>query len=143
MSYKGRKLIKMKKIKVALAGLFAVSAMIAGSAIALSGDVYAQAQSNIEKGVTAAGGGSTTSVNVVDTVGGVVGWLLFAVGAISVIMLIWGGIKYATSSGDSNKVTAAKNTVLYSIIGLAIAVLSYAIVQLVIDNLSGGSVSGP
>jgi len=62
---------------------------------------------------------------------------LFAVGALSVIMLIWGGIRYTTSAGDSNKVTAAKNTVLYAIVGLVIAILAYAIVNMVIDKFKG------
>ena len=64
---------------------------------------------------------------------------LFAVGALSVIMLIWGGIRYTTSAGDSNKVTAAKNTVLYAIVGLVIAILAYAIVNMVIGKFTSGS----
>ncbi|QWQ32311.1 hypothetical protein KOY48_00145 [Candidatus Minimicrobia naudis] len=49
-------------------------------------------------------------------------------------MLIWGGIRYTTSAGDSNKVTAPKNTVLYAIVGLVVAILAYAIVNMVIDK---------
>ncbi|TWP18755.1 hypothetical protein EUA71_01480, partial [TM7 phylum sp. oral taxon 352] len=64
---------------------------------------------------------------------------LFAVGALSVIMLIWGGIRYTTSAGDSNKVTAAKNTVLYAIVGLVVAILAYAIVNMVIGKITSGS----
>ena len=59
--------------------------------------------------------------------------------ALSVIMLIWGGIRYTTSAGDSNKVTAAKNTVLYAIVGLVIAILAYAIVNMVIGKFTSGS----
>lgn len=59
--------------------------------------------------------------------------LLFLVGAISVIMIIFGGIKYVTSSGDSTKVQEAKNTILYSIIGVIVAILGYAIVNFVIE----------
>ena len=43
--------------------------------------------------------------------------ILYIVGIIAVIMLIIGGIKYVVSGGDSKKVTDAKNTVLYAIIG--------------------------
>ena len=56
-------------------------------------------------------------------------------GIIAVIMLIIGGIKYVLSGGDSKKVTDAKNTVLYAIIGLVIAVFSYAIVNFVSTSL--------
>ena len=61
--------------------------------------------------------------------------ILYVVGIIAVIMLIIGGIKYVLSGGDSKKVTDAKNTVLYAIIGLVIAVFSYAIVNFVITSL--------
>lgn len=61
--------------------------------------------------------------------------ILYIVGIVAVIMLIIGGIRYVTSGGDSKKVTDAKNTVLYAIIGLVIAFLAYAIVNFVISAL--------
>lgn len=61
--------------------------------------------------------------------------LLFLVGAISTIMLIVGGIMYATSTGDSGRITKAKNTIMYSIVGLVVAFLSYAIVFWVLKVL--------
>ena len=63
--------------------------------------------------------------------------ILYIVGIIAVIMLIIGGIRYVVSGGDSKKVTDAKNTVLYAIIGLVIAVFAYAIVNFVITSLPG------
>ncbi len=62
----------------------------------------------------------------------VVNILLFIIGAISVIMLIWGGIRYTTSAGNSASVTSAKNTIMYAIIGLIIAFLAFAIVNWVL-----------
>ena len=61
--------------------------------------------------------------------------ILYIVGIIAVVMLIIGGIKYVVSGGDSTKVTDAKNTVLYAIIGLVIAFLAFAIVNFVITAL--------
>lgn len=61
--------------------------------------------------------------------------ILYIVGIIAVVMLIIGGIKYVVSGGDSKKVTDAKNTVLYAIIGLVIAFLAFAIVNFVITAL--------
>ncbi|HEY1085888.1 MAG TPA: pilin [Candidatus Saccharimonadales bacterium] len=61
----------------------------------------------------------------------VIGTLIFAVGVISVIMIVIGGIRYATSDGDSGKVKSAKDTILYSVVGLVVALLSYAIVGFV------------
>ena len=65
--------------------------------------------------------------------------VLFAVGIISVVMLIYGGLRYIISGGDSKKVTDAKNTIMYAIIGLIIAILSYAIVNFVISAVGGAA----
>ncbi len=65
----------------------------------------------------------------------VVNILLFLIGAISVIMLIIGGIRYTISAGDSSNVTAAKNTILYAIIGLVVAFLAFAIINWVIGAI--------
>ncbi len=64
--------------------------------------------------------------------------LLFVIGAVSVIMLIIGGFRYVVSQGDSSAVTSAKNTILYSVIGLVVAILAYAAVDFVVKSLVGG-----
>ena len=61
--------------------------------------------------------------------------LMFIVGAVAVIMIIISGIRYASSGGNSAQVTAAKNTLLYSVVGLIVALLAYAVVGFVIANL--------
>jgi hypothetical protein len=65
--------------------------------------------------------------------------MLFVIGAIAVIMLIVGGIRYVISSGDQNSVTSAKNTILYAIIGIVIAFLAYAAVNFVSGQLQSGT----
>lgn len=60
--------------------------------------------------------------------------LLFIIGAVSVIMLIIGGFRYTVSQGDSSALTSAKNTILYSIIGIVVAILAYGIVNFVIGS---------
>lgn len=69
--------------------------------------------------------------------------MLFAVGILAIFMLIWGGMRYVLSGGDSGRVKDAKNTILYAIIGLVVAILGYAIVNWVIQIVStgGGSTS--
>jgi hypothetical protein len=62
--------------------------------------------------------------------------LLFVIGAISVIMLIIGGIRYVVSGGDSSAVTSAKNTILYAIVGIVVAILAYALVNFVISSFA-------
>lgn len=57
--------------------------------------------------------------------------MLFIIGAVSVIMLIVGGIRYTISGGDQGSVQAAKNTILYAIVGIVVAILAYAVVAFV------------
>ena len=63
-------------------------------------------------------------------------WLMYAVGVVSIAMIIIGGIRYATSGGNAEKVKSAKNTILYACIGLGVALLALAIVNFV-DKQTG------
>jgi hypothetical protein len=61
--------------------------------------------------------------------------LIFLVGAVAVIFLIIGGLRYVVSQGDAKNIEAAKNTILYAIVGIVVAVISFALVQFVINAL--------
>lgn len=69
------------------------------------------------------------------TVRNIINILLYVIGIISVIMIIVGGIKYTISNGDSAGITNAKNTILYAIVGLVVALMAYAIVNFVIARI--------
>lgn len=64
--------------------------------------------------------------------------MFILVGALAVIMIIYSGIQYVISAGDSGKVAKAKNTLTYSIVGLIIAFLAYAIVNWIIAQIQNG-----
>jgi len=64
----------------------------------------------------------------------VVNVLLYIVAIIAVVAIIIGGIRYTTSNGDSSAIKAAKDTILYAVIGLVVAILSFAIVNFVIGR---------
>lgn len=66
----------------------------------------------------------------------VVQFLFMTLGGIAVIMIIVGGIQYATSQGESATLQKAKNTILYSVIGLVVAMLATGIVTFIIDNVA-------
>jgi hypothetical protein len=68
---------------------------------------------------------------VEDVVSSVINVITWVIGIIAVIMLIFGGIQYATSAGDEKKVTTAKNTIIYAVVGLAIALLAFVLVNFV------------
>lgn len=59
----------------------------------------------------------------------------WVVGIIAVIMLIVGGLKYITSSGDSSNVNSAKNTILYAVVGLVIVALAQVIVRFTLKKV--------
>jgi type IV secretory pathway VirB2 component (pilin) len=60
----------------------------------------------------------------------------FAAGVIAVIVIIIGGIMYATSTGESGKITNAKNMIVFAIVGLVIVLSAFAITNFVIGGLS-------
>ena len=56
---------------------------------------------------------------------------LLLIGAISILMLILGGIRYKNANGEASIITAAKNTILYSIIVIILAILAYVIINFI------------
>ena len=65
----------------------------------------------------------------------VVNVLLWAVGILSVIMIIFSGFRYITSAGDASKTKSAQSALTYSVVGLIVAIMAYAIVNMVINRL--------
>ena len=78
----------------------------------------------------------TTDQTLQDIVDLVVNLLSLVVGLLSVVFLILGAFRYITSGGDSGKVTSAKNTILYALIGLVIVAVAQVIVRVVIGKAS-------
>ncbi len=128
----------MKKIKmllvgaaVAVAGLFMAAPAMAvpcpsGS---LRGEATTYAQCNLpeeEEG---------KETNLFQTIQTIINWILAVLGIVAVIMVIIGGFTYMTSQGDPGKTKRARDTILYGIIGLVIALLAFAIVNFVLANI--------
>lgn len=67
------------------------------------------------------------------------GTVYIAAGVVAVLVIIWGGIRYTTSNGDASATKSAKDTVLYAVIGLIVAVLAYAIVNFTLSAFKSGS----
>lgn len=79
---------------------------------------------------------ATTQINnIVHTI---VNLLSAVVGIVAVIMIIIGGFRYITSGGNDTSVTAAKNTILYAIIGLVVVALAQIIVRFTLSKLTNG-----
>lgn len=63
------------------------------------------------------------------------GILAKVTGIISMFIMAVAGLRFVTSSGDPSKVEAARNAILYAVIGLIVAISGQAIVSLVLNNL--------
>ena len=60
----------------------------------------------------------------------------FIIGFLAVIMIVYGGIKYTSSAGDPTKTSSAKNTILYAVIGLIVALAAFAITSFVYSRMT-------
>lgn len=71
-----------------------------------------------------------------DTLKNVVSVATVVVGGLSVLFLLIGAARYATSAGDSGQIKQARDTILYSVIGLIISVSAFFIVQFVLGSIN-------
>ena len=83
---------------------------------------------------TCVGGPDESDFN--DLLAKIINIISVIVGVVAVIMIIIGGFRYITSGGSPEKVTSAKNTILYGIIGLIIVALAQVIVRFVLKQVT-------
>jgi Type IV secretion system pilin len=125
----------INKIILTLSVVAATFATIAPLAYAASFD------NNIDescKALTTLNGGtdcSSESSSIQKLLKTVLNILSFVVGFIAVIMIIIAGVKYVTSQGDSNAIGAAKNTIIYAVVGLVVVAFAQAIVQFTLKSV--------
>jgi hypothetical protein len=124
----------MKKILLLLLSVFSISmfALAPATAQAANCDNAADKSSpacQVKDGSDATGGKGQQLQPKLKTI---VNIMLFVLGAVAVIMIVIGGIRYTLSNGDASQISGAKNTILYSVIGLIVALLAYAIVNFVL-----------
>jgi hypothetical protein len=89
-------------------------------------------------GAVSGSGGCTTKAGeptVNSLVSSIVNVLSVIVGIVAVIFVIYAGFKYVTAGGDSSKVSSAKNTLIYAIVGLVVAALARPLVQFVLTKV--------
>jgi len=137
----------MKTLSVVRLSLLSILAMFVVSVVPLTTSSVVHAQDPREKALCEGSGGvwsggkdgkcSTpgSTRTVPNTIRRIITILIFIVGAVAVLMIVIGGMRYVLSGGDDKAITSAKNTILYSIIGVIVAVSAYAIVSFVLDNL--------
>ena len=93
-----------------------------------------------QTGIDTVGEGvGTQHDSFINTVTSILNGIIAVLGLVCVVVIIIGGVNYMTSSGDTGKVKKAKDTILYGLIGLAVCVLAFALVNFVIVNIIGGT----
>ncbi len=131
----------MKKKSIILGVLFIIFGLVTGAqnasaAVCPEGSIRAgQDVKNLALCNVEAGAEENGDDNLLKTVLGIINLVLGAAGLLAVVMVIYGGFRYATSQGNPANVAVAKNTILYSIIGLVIAMSAWLIVSFVVDRI--------
>lgn len=125
--------------------LLMIASLLLPLSLAPVGVVHADTSGELGSGVNAAGGGTCGDASkgqpscqsvINGKIASVVNILSSLVGVVAVIMIIIGGFRYITSAGDSNRVSSAKNTIIYALIGLVIVALAQVIVQFVLKRVT-------
>lgn len=133
--YSGRRDAIMKRSFFAAASFFIfVSSGIAGAAMTPVSAIDSGANNKFKESVNKVGGSEASSLPA--TVTSVINILLFVAGLIAVIIIVVGGLRFVTSEGDAASANKAKNSVVYALVGLVLAVLAYAIVNFVLNGLT-------
>jgi hypothetical protein len=136
--------MKIKQILISAAITFGLTVTLS-SALTLAADVcdansdgVVSTQEAIQCGATGASGGqqdpSKAGDNIDTVIHRLINILSVVVGVVAVVMIILGGFRYITSGGVSEKITSAKNTILYAIIGLVVVALAQLLVRFVLTN---------
>lgn len=71
--------------------------------------------------------------DLMEILSGIINVIIGVVGFVAVVVVILGGVQYTTSAGDAGKVKKAKDTIMYGVIGLVVAILAFAIVNFVLQ----------
>lgn len=125
-----KRIFNLFMLSIALMGMFTLSGTTA----------YAQ-KSAVCEGAGAVESGSDCKVSGVevevdDVLRIAVNILSWTAGVIAVIMVILSAIKYITSGGDSGKVASAKKTLIYALVGAALASISQVVIRAVVNSFS-------
>jgi hypothetical protein len=135
----------MQKIKSLIVSLLALTMLITPVLVAVPAYAFDIAGNVCQgtNGVISAGSGdaaacnqggnlgtlNTTLTNIINIFSGIVG-------VIAVLMIIVGGLRYITSGGDTNKVSGAKTTIIYALVGLVVVAMAQLIVHFVLTQAS-------
>lgn len=120
-----------ERVKKIIGGTVIAFALYVAFAMLFSVETMASTSGAIREGVQSIDDSSdgTSLERIIELI---INAILFLIGVVSVIMIIIGGFRYVVSNGDSSQTKAAKDTIMYAVLGLIIAIAAYAIINFVL-----------
>lgn len=126
--------ISKSTIKQALIVLgLTIGALTLLSALPMASAAFISPEDNIPVVSEATGGEGSIRRLVLRIINFFLGFL----GILAVIMVIYGGVTYVTAAGAEDAVGNAKKIILYSLVGIVIILLSFAIVNTILGAGTG------
>lgn len=124
----------MKRIAITLLAILGFSIMISSTAMASSGQFsvtkYLKASDEHKMSYFDQGEGSTISP-IAEVILRVIDIMVLVIGSLAGLALIVGGIMFITGAGNEQSLQRGKDIFKYSLAGLAVAFLSFAMVTFV------------
>ena len=139
----------MKKRLIAILLLLSAFVMpvvnVSAAKVEVGNDPACSSNKLTDKEALAAAGCPTgeEDAKIGDVAKNIINVVVTVLGLVAVLFVVIGGVNYTTSQGDPQKTKKARDTFLYAILGVILAVLAYTIVNFVISGITGsGSGSG-
>ena len=130
--------LKTLFIAVALIGCIA-PAVVSTTAAAQEVDVFKQACDSTPDATKTSEVCTTTGADTITGANGVLAkatrLISYLAGIAAIILLVIAGIQYITSQGDAGGVSAAKQTLIYALVGLFVVVVAQSIVVFVLNRI--------
>lgn len=115
-----------------ISGLMVLGLLLVGYAPAAMAQLITT--QDMPSNIAGAVGGETSARALIVTI---INFFLFFLGLIATIMIIYGGVTYVTGAGEQEKLDSAKKIIMYAIVGIIIVLLSFAIVNTVLQAGTG------
>lgn len=125
-------LVALIGITIASSGLAFAATPGSGDSTTGGSDAAKEACAGLKDlGVDCSSDGRTAQDIARQPVKSLINTLSIVVGAVAVLMIIFGGFKFVTSGGDSDGTKKARNTIIYAAVGLVVVLLAQSIVYFV------------
>jgi len=120
--------IKLKKTLTVLT-LASILCLFAVPAFAISEPNAQDSLENLRKQT------GYTTTDLPTFIGRIIKWVLGIIGVVMIAMFVYGGVMYATSAGNEDRIETGKKVMVYTIVGVIIIALAYVLTDFVIDAL--------